>query len=163
MVVALLLIIQKVICLVTVIHHSTLHITYMNLIDLCCVRIFLRCYNVITVICLCLGNMQIKKISSLDFVFLKYHAKLCALPIGGIATLFSAPIYSDKILVFKQSSFELLVISHSVASSSRLYIVSDLKHMYSLSSGYFFFYNYSITNCLHTSIILDYESYSQIE
>jgi hypothetical protein len=98
-----------------------------------------------------------------DLTFLKYHAKLSALPIGGIACLLAAPLFSDKIIVLKQTNVKLLVLSYNAIVCSTLYILHTYAH-YIYFSSYIFFLNVPIlSKNIANSIFLDYTSYSQMD
>jgi hypothetical protein len=106
--------------------------------------------------------MHIKQ-SNINSVYVKYNAKIRALPIGGLICLSSSPMFSDKIIALKQTNMTLLVISYSVFIKNVSYVaVECVDYMY-IRNRYIYMHMSTEAPNVSTSILLDYTSYSQIE
>ena len=95
--------------------------------------------------------------------YVKYNAKLRALPIGGLLCVSSAPMFSDNIIALKQSNTLLVVIYPNVIYKSAAILVLDcMPHMHVLNRHLQMHWSTDAIN-IATSILLDYTSFSLID
>jgi hypothetical protein len=92
---------------------------------------------------------------------LRNELKMRALPIGGMLSLSSAPMCSDKIRAFKQNSDTIFVASNIDAPF--VCIVDDNVHNFMLAAWHVYYNIPTDASNITASLFIDYTSYCQVD
>lgn len=128
-----------------------------SLTGLCTLHLLMCFAYSIELVYRCLEYMQ----QSSRTVYIKNHNKLCTLPIGCIACLCAAPMFSDKLIVIKKTN--LYFVAFGYVGHSTLYIAAGQLHFVQFAGSLLTVARRTYDSTIASSILLDYLSYSQVE